>query len=60
MTEFFLGLVTGYLFTWPAIAILIALGIMFESASSHATAAFLGIVAAVSAYFTSSLISNQW
>ena len=51
MTEIFLGLATGYLFTWPAIAILIVLGIIFESAAHHTSAAFLGIVAAVSAYF---------
>lgn len=51
MTDFFLGLATGYLFTWPAIAILIVLGIVFESSKEHMLAAFFGIVAAVSAYF---------
>ena len=49
--EFLLGLATGYFFTWPAIVILIILGIIFESASSHISAAFVGIVAAICAYF---------
>lgn len=49
--EFLLGLATGYLITWPAIVILIVLGIIFESSNSHISASFVGIVAAVSAYF---------
>jgi hypothetical protein len=41
----------GWLFTWPALAILIVLGIIFEANDGHKMAVFLGLAAAVAAYF---------
>lgn len=49
--EFILGLLTGYLLTWPGLIILLVLGAILEANESHGWAIFIGIISAVVAYF---------
>jgi hypothetical protein len=51
MTEFLLGLATGYLLTWPGIIGLCFLGIIFEHTNHRGFAVFAALVALVSAFF---------
>lgn len=43
--------VTAYLFTWPALLLLIVAGILFEHNGARSWAVFLGIVALLVSYF---------
>jgi hypothetical protein len=54
MMEFMSGVgafIAGFLFTWPALLALFFFGVMFEYWNRRGLAVFIGIVAAVSAYF---------
>jgi hypothetical protein len=49
--EMILAFLAGWLLSWPALGVLFVLGVLLEYASWRGTAVFVGIVAAVSAYF---------
>ena len=51
MLEFFAGLATGYLLTWPTLITLAVLGILFEHNNVRGFAVFTAIVSAVLAFF---------
>lgn len=51
VSGFIVGLLTGYLFTWPALIVLFIIGMFFEHNDHRGWAIFFGLVALVSAYF---------
>ena len=51
MLEFFGVLFTAYLLTWPALAILFVVGILFEHNDWRGFAVFVALISGVSAYF---------
>lgn len=51
MIETTLAFLAGWLLSWPALIIMLILGSVFEANESHGWAIFIGLVAAVSAYF---------
>ena len=53
--EFLLGLVTGYLLTWPVLGFLIAWAIYAEHSDSTGWAVFVSIVAGVIAFYMSDI-----
>ena len=48
---FITGLATAYLFTWPALAILFVIGLIFEHNHRSGWAIFFGLVAMFAGYF---------
>jgi hypothetical protein len=51
MFEFIAGLVTGYLLTWPALVVLLLVGIVFEHKGARGWAVATGLVAMAISYF---------
>jgi len=51
--------VAGFLFTWPALALLVTLAVWFDYADWRGTAVFLSLVAMASAYFYFNLTWQQ-
>ena len=54
MTAFFAfitGLATAYLFTWPALAVLFVLGLIFEHNHRSGWAVFIGLITMFAGYF---------
>jgi hypothetical protein len=51
MFEFLTGLATGYLLSWPALIIMLVLGVLFEYNESRGFAVFTGLAAMVTSYF---------
>lgn len=51
MFEFIAGLATGYLFTWPALVLLLLVGIVFEHKGARGWAVATGLVAMAVSYF---------
>ena len=46
-----IAFILAYLLTWPALVIILALGVICEARESHAWAIFMGIVGAMVAFF---------
>jgi hypothetical protein len=51
MIEAFILFLAGWMLTWPALIILLVLGVIFEANSAHNWSLFTGIAAATVAYF---------
>ncbi len=51
MIEWLVALFTAYMLTWPALVILLILGIAFEHNGNRACAVFTGLVAMLVSYF---------
>ena len=48
---FLSGMATAYLLTWPALIVLLVLGILFEHNGARGWAVFTGLVAIATSYF---------